>query len=83
MHGCRSGATAPSVASRWRGSSSGSRESSRSRYQRQFRQRRMSLSYLDADGEQVEIPLSEVEAKCEDGILVDDTQVSRMAVCSR
>eukprot|EP01043_Picozoa_sp_COSAG02_P036085 COSAG02_NODE_2623_length_8399_cov_21.197590_3_plen_47_part_00 len=37
----------------------------------------MSLSYLDGDGEQVEIPLSEVEAKCEEGILVDDTQVSR------
>ena len=36
----------------------------------------MSLSYLDGDGEQAEIPLTEVEAKCEEGILVDDTQVS-------
>jgi hypothetical protein len=36
----------------------------------------MSLSYLDDDGEQVEIPLSEVEAKCEEGVLEDGTQVS-------
>ena len=37
----------------------------------------MSLTYLDADGEQQEIPLADVEAKCEDGVLVDSTQVRR------
>ena len=35
----------------------------------------MSLSYLDANGEQQELPLSEVEAKCEEGVLEDSTQV--------
>jgi hypothetical protein len=37
----------------------------------------MSLSYQDAEGEQQEIPLSDVEAACEAGTLVDTTQVRR------